>query len=532
MSRDYWTEYKARLHTAAGIALDLSRISIPDGYLAGPGGPVERAFELMARLEAGEKVNTTEGRMVGHYWLRDPDSAPGGLGAEIREVQREVKDFAVRVRSGSIRPQTGDRFENVLLVGIGGSALGPQLIADALAAPGDPIRTLYLDNTDPDGFDRVFETLGNGLRRTLTIVVSKSGGTPETRNGMIEVERAYERAGVSFARHAVAISMKGTSLDRKAFEEWWLARFPLWDWVGGRTSAFSPVGLLPAYLQGIDAGAMVAGAREMDRATRPSLRERNLAMLLALAWHRATEGRGAKDMVVLPYKDRLLLLSRYLQQLIMESLGKAVDYDGKPAPQGIAVYGNKGSTDQHSFVQQLRDGVHNFFVTFVEVLKDRHGHSPEVEPGVTAGDYLLGLLLGTRQALSEKGRESITITIEELSPATLGALIALYERAVGYYAGLIHVNAYDQPGVQAGKTAAGTVLEIERKAMEVLPDSRGKALTVDAIVQRLETWLYAQGINRSWAAETISKVLEHLVANRRGVLREPGSGPGEHRYWR
>lgn len=532
MSRDYWTEYKARRHAAAGIALDLSRISIPDGYLAGPGEPVEKAFELMARLEAGENVNTTEGRRVGHYWLRDPDSAPDGLGPEIRGVQRAVKDFALRVRSGSIRPQIGDRFENVLLIGIGGSALGPQLIADALASPGDPVRTLYLDNTDPDGFDRVFEILGTGIRRTLTIVVSKSGGTPETRNGMVEVERAYERAGVSFARHAVSVSMKGTSLDRKAFEEWWLARFPLWDWVGGRTSAFSPVGLLPAYLQGIDADAMVAGAREMDAATRPSVRAGNLAMLLALAWHRAGEGRGAKDMVILPYKDRLILLSRYLQQLVMESLGKATDYDGKPARQGIAVYGNKGSTDQHSFVQQLRDGVHNFFVTFVEVLKDRHGHSPEVEPGVTAGDYLLGLLLGTRQALSENGRESITITLEELSPAALGALIALYERAVGYYAGLVHVNAYDQPGVQAGKTAANAVLEIQRKTLEVLPGSRKEALSVDGIVQRLEAWLYAQGIHRSWAAETVSKVLEHLVANRRGVLREPGSGPGDHRYWR
>ena len=129
--------------------------------------------------------------------------------------------------------------------------------------------------------------------------------------------------------------------------------------------------------------------------------------------------------------------------------------------QGLAVYGNKGSTDQHAYVQQLRDGMPDFFVTFVRVLKDGATRRLEVEPGVTSGDYLDGLLLGTRRALHESGRPSLTITIRELDPRSLGMLIALYERAVGLYASLVGINAYHQPGVEAGKKAAAVVLELQ-----------------------------------------------------------------------
>ena len=155
---------------------------------------------------------------------------------------------------------------------------------------------------------------------------------------------------------------------------------------------------------------MLAGAKEMDIATRGADLKQNPSALLALGWYYAGNGKGEKDMVVLPYKDRLLLFSRYLQQLVMESLGKEKDLDGKKVYQGIAVYGNKGSTDQHAYVQQLREGVPNFFVTFIEVLGDRQGNSIEVEPGATSGDFLSGLLQGTRRALYENDRDSITVT--------------------------------------------------------------------------------------------------------------------------
>src|SRR5213078_5014119 len=157
------------------------------------------------------------------------------------------------------------------------------------------------------------------------------------------------------------------------------------------------------------------GAAAMDERTRVPDLSHNAAMLLALMWHYASNGKGEKDMVILPYKDRLALFSKYLQQLVMESLGKERDLDGNIVHQGIAVYNNKGSTDQHAYVQQLRDGVPNFFVTFIEVQKDGATAPIKVENDFTSGDYLHGFLRGTRKALFEKGRESITVGIPDVS---------------------------------------------------------------------------------------------------------------------
>ncbi|MDI1318623.1 MAG: glucose-6-phosphate isomerase, partial [bacterium] len=268
--------------------------------------------------------------------------------------------------------------------------------------------------------------------------------------------------------------------------EGWLARFPMWDWVGGRTSALCAVGLLPAALQGIKIDQLLAGASAMDVATRKKKLSDNPAALMALMWYWATDGRGTKDLVVLPYKDRFLLLSRYLQQLVMESLGKELDLAGHVVNQGLSVYGNKGSTDQHAYVQQLRDGVNNFFLTFIEVLKDRQADaSMEVEPGVTSGDFLQGFFLGTRDALSEKDRHSMTITVSEVSPKTVGMLIALFERAVGLYASLININAYHQPGVEAGKKAAGGVIALKLKIDAALRAAPGTAFTAETLAAKL-----------------------------------------------
>ena len=137
-------------------------------------------------------------------------------------------------------------------------------------------------------------------------------------------------------------------------KEGWLRQFPMWDWVGGRTSELSPVGLLPAALQGIDITELIQGARHCDEVTRQPIVERNPAAQLSLMWFHAGNGKGEKELVVLPYKDRLELFSRYLQQLIMESLGKERDLAGNVVKQGLTVFGNKGSTDQHAYVQQLR----------------------------------------------------------------------------------------------------------------------------------------------------------------------------------
>ena len=194
----------------------------------------------------------------------------------------------------------------------------------------------------------------------------------------------------------------------------------------------------------------------------------------------------------------------------MESLGKEKDLDGNTVYQGIAVYGNKGSTDQHAYVQQLREGVPNFFATLIEVLKDREGDSVEVEPGVTSGDYLSGLLQGTRRALSENNRDSITITVPDVTPKMVGALIALYERAVSLYASLVNINAYHQPGVEAGKKAAADVLDIQNKVREVLSEA-GVALSIAEIADKMDA------VDK---IENIYKIVRHLDANDRGVKIE------------
>jgi glucose-6-phosphate isomerase len=519
-SRELWERYQAWSFEDAGLGLrlDLSRMGIDEPALAEREPLLQAAYEQMAALERGAIANPDEKRMVGHYWLRAPGLAPTGeIAAAIRSMQERVAEFAGRVHDGRVAPARAKAFRQLLVIGIGGSALGPQLVADALGGAGDRLTPHFLDNTDPDGLDRILGGLGGALAETLAVVISKSGGTPETRNGMLEAAAAYAARGLSFGRHAVAITQDGSALDKQAQEQGFLERFPMWDWVGGRTSVTSAVGLLPAALQGIDVQALVAGAAAMDEATRRRETRANPAALLALAWHAVGEGRGSKAMVVLPYKDRLLLFSRYLQQLVMESLGKEKDLAGRVVHQGLTVYGNKGSTDQHAFVQQLRDGTADFFVTFVRVLKDRDRASLEVEPGATSGDFLDGLLLGTRRALHESGRPTLTLTLGEVSPRSLGTLIALYERAVGLYASMIGINAYHQPGVEAGKKAAAGVLDLERRVLGALSGRGSEGGSCDAL---------AAAAGALDEVETVYLILERLAANAgRGVARRAGRTP-------
>lgn len=462
-----WKLYTSRLcHCPEiGLWLDCSRMNADDSLLQQMEAKLQQAYSAMQALEGGAVANPDEHRMVGHYWLRAPELAPDeAIRHQIEQTVDRIESFSAAVHEGGITAPGGKRFTTLLVIGIGGSALGPQFVADALGGQHDRLTPYFLDNTDPDGMDRVFCRIGD-LSTCLVLVISKSGSTKETRNGMLEAQAAWQRAGLSFSSQAVAITGEGSELDRLAATEGWLERFPMWDWVGGRTSVTSAVGLLPAALQGIDIRGLLQGAAACDRITRSTATTGNPAALMALMWHHATGGRGSKDLVLLPYKDRLLLFSRYLQQLLMESLGKQFDLSGTEVSQGLTVYGNKGSTDQHAYVQQLRDGVPNFFVTFIEVLCDREGDSLEVEPGVTSGDYLFGFLYGTRQALSERGRASMTLTVERIDATTIGALIALFERAVGLYASLININAYHQPGVEAGKKAAGAVIDLKKKVL-------------------------------------------------------------------
>jgi glucose-6-phosphate isomerase len=511
-----WHRYQRYLCRvpALGLTLDVSRMPFDDSYIARMNPALAAAFAQMQALEKGAIANPDEKRMVGHYWLRTPELAPTpAIAAEIRHTIAEIKSFAAKIHTGQLRSPSASQYTRMLSIGIGGSALGPMFVADALGNPaGDKMKVTFIDNTDPDGIARTLEGLRGQLGETLCVVASKSGGTPETRNGMLLVAEAYRNAGLEFPKHAVAITMPGSQMDKTAVDQGWLARFPMFDWIGGRTSVLSAVGLLPAALQDLDIDGLLAGAAACDDATRKHDLRGNPAALMALMWHHATGGKGLKDMVVLPYKDRLLLFSRYLQQLIMESIGKQLDLHGRRVNQGLTVYGNKGSTDQHAYVQQLREGVPNFFAVFIRVLEDG-GSTQDVEAGVTAGDYLHGFLLGTRTALFENERESMTITVPRVDARIVGALIALFERAVGLYASLVSINAYHQPGVEAGKKAAASVLALQAKVLAALSAT---PQTVEQI---------ANVVGAPDSAETIYLLLEHLAANGR-VRIANSSDPG------
>src|SRR5947199_5357156 len=251
------------------FSLDISRMKFPEDFFEKMQPKVENAFAAMRELEAGAIANLTEKRMVGHYWLRNPALAPTAeIRQEIEKTINRIKKFAQDVHAGKITAENGKRFEHVLHIGIGGSALGPQLVADALGSARDRMDIHFFDNTDPDGFDRVFEKIDDLLPQMLVVVVSKSGGTKETRNGMLETEAKFAAKGLQFPRHAVAVTGVGSDLDRQAHDNGWLARFPMFDWIGGRTSVMSAVGLLPMALEGFDIDNFLAGAAAMDKRTR------------------------------------------------------------------------------------------------------------------------------------------------------------------------------------------------------------------------------------------------------------------------
>jgi glucose-6-phosphate isomerase len=244
-SAELWKRYRDTLCAAPSIdlSLDVSRMAFDDAFLPRMAPSMEKAYAAMEALEKGAIANPDEKRMVGHYWLRDPQRAPSA------EITKAVEDAVAAVKAFARAIHQAGKFKRVLSVGIGGSALGPMFVADALGDPtADRMAVHFIDNTDPDGFSRVLRSLKGKLGETLVVVTSKSGSTPEPRNAMLAVAAAYKAEGLDFARHAVAVTGAGSQLDKEA--QGWLARFPMWDWVGGRTSEFSAVGLLPAALQG------------------------------------------------------------------------------------------------------------------------------------------------------------------------------------------------------------------------------------------------------------------------------------------
>lgn len=479
--------------TAPTILRDPTTGITVDLHYAPVTGDIGPALAGMAALESGALANADEGRMVGHYWLRSPELSPT---AEIRAGIEQTLEQILAFDAGDI--------DTVLQIGVGGSALGPELLHDALCTP-DSRRFELIDTVDPEAIAATLERLNPAS--TLVIVASKSGSTVETCVATDLTEAHFEAADVSFADHAVAVTIAGSALAVRA--KAWKAVFPMFDWVGGRTSVCSAVGLLPMHLLGIDIRAFLQGAAAMDRWNRNPLPD-NPAASLALLW----TAPDSDSLCVIPYANRLRHLTRYLQQLIMESLGKAQDRTGQNIHSGLTVFGNKGSADQHAIVQQLRDGPAGVQVHLIDAAATRSTTM------LQAADVQFALQSGTADALAEVGRPVVTISLPRVDAAAVGGLIALYERAVGLAAELLDINAYNQPGVEAGKRAAKHHLAQLEAVMSQLVEcpKTARALAEDLGIAPERAWRLASHLSASGRAEVTpgkapSEDLFHAVEN-------------------
>jgi len=465
------------------IWIDISKINFIKEDFEAINQKFVNVFKALDELENGAVANIDEKRQVGHYWLRNSSIAPNNvLKNKIDNEISSIKEFGKEILEGNILNRKEQKYTDVLWIGIGGSALGPLLIVDSLKKGDVGLNFTFIDNIDPFLIYEKLIEINDRLSSTLFVIVSKSGGTPEPKIAMDIIRKNVEQKGINWSSQAIAITMSGSKLYQKASKEGWLGIYDLPDWVGGRTSITSSVGLLPLVFINENIENFLKGASKMDEISRTKKIINNPAALLAASWYFSGEGFGKRDMVVLPYRDRLQVFSKYLQQLVMESLGKKQDRSGNIVHQGISVFGNKGSTDQHAYVQQLRDGLDNFFCIFIESLDipDDLNYFDLEDPKA----YLSGFLQGTRSALSKEGRQSVTITISEFNAFSLGALIALFERAVSFYAELININAYDQPGVEAGKKAAADIIIIQRKIKFLFEEN--EVLTIDKIDKSIE----------------------------------------------
>ncbi|NOY74981.1 MAG: glucose-6-phosphate isomerase [Kiritimatiellaeota bacterium] len=508
---------------ASGFTLDVSGMNYERSDLDALSAKIAAARQGMIDIEAGKVKNPDENRKVTHF--TDREEYPS------TELFNQVGEFVEEVRTGVIAGSTGRKFESVVINGIGGSALGPQLAQFAVNGPYwnelDPslrngfLKIHFTDNTDSAGVADIIAVIDP--ETTLVVSISKSGGTQETKNNLTAFETIYSDGGVDFSKHACAITMQGSKLDAYANSAGWLQIFHMAESIGGRTSETSIVGHLPAALAGIDFGSFLDGALHMDELTRVPEVSDNPAYLLAAMWYLAGDGKGDKNMIIVPYSDRLVLLSRYLQQLVMESLGKELDLKGNTVNQGLSVFGNKGGTDAHAFIQQLNDGRNDFFVTFLEVLGD--DLDLPVGDGIHMGDYLHGFQAGLAAALTEKSRQVIQMRINTVDEYNLGMIIALYERAVAFYAELIGVNAFHQPGVEAYKKASGKIIAMLMEVKEKLPELSGSAGTAAELAEKVG---FADRVNE------FEGILAKFAANpsRDGntVSRKWDSEAGDWRY--
>jgi glucose-6-phosphate isomerase len=457
---------------AAGLTLDLSKQ---------PWSAAGRAAALAladaadveghrASLFAGDVVNATERRPALHMALRAPDGADfraegKPISGEVEATRAQMKSFAEGVRSGAITGATGKRFRSLVHIGIGGSDLGPKLVWEALKPLNAPIELRFAANID--GAEIAAALAGLDPAETLVIAVSKTFTTEETlanaRAARAWLAAAIGEAGANQHLAAVSANVAGA----KAFGVAEDRVFAFWDWVGGRYSLWSAVGLSCAVGLGWDVFAeLLAGGAAMDEHFRTAPLAQNGPAMLALGHVFNRNGLGRPIRAVVPYASRLALLPAFLQQLEMESNGKRVSEAGAPLERGSAsaVFGDAGTSGQHAFFQMLHQGTDVVPVDIVAVAAGEEG-PPDHQTRLLANAIAQAeaLMVGSPNADEPwrnfpGDRPTSFILLERLTPRALGALIALYEHKVFVEGVLWGIDSFDQWGVELGKTLARAVL--------------------------------------------------------------------------
>ncbi|WP_372616688.1 glucose-6-phosphate isomerase [Falsiroseomonas sp.] len=476
-------------HRGAGLLLDLSRTALTEEVLAALLA-FARARGVLAFRDAmarGEPVNATERRAALHLALRAPPGAfrtgAEDASAEVHATLAAMRAFTGAVHDGTARGATGERFTDVVNIGIGGSDLGPAMATRALWRAGMPLRAHYLANVDAHAWAAIRATLDP--RTTLVLVASKTFTTQETMANA-HLVRAWLADSLGEAAAGAHLAALSTNLPATAAFGIPPERvFGFRDWVGGRFSLWSAVGLSIALAcgWGVFAG-LLAGARAMDEHFLRSPEAENLPLLLAATelWH--VDALGYPARAVLPYDERLARLPAHLQQLEMESLGKRVTLEGAPVPMptGPVVFGEPGTNAQHSFMQLIHQGTTPVPVDFILTARPDHAHAAShrillanalaqaealargrTEAEARAGMQSAGLPPEEIARLAPHrtfpgDRPSVSILLPALTPEALGALIALYEHKVACLGAFWGINPFDQWGVELGKQLAGGIL--------------------------------------------------------------------------
>ncbi len=372
-----------------------------------------------------------------------------------------------------------EEFENFVVLGIGGSALGPIAVEQALGTGADKMHLFVEDNVDPERLTRVFG--GLNLKRTVFNVITKSGKTSETMAQLMFAANALEKAGLPFARHIIATTDEKNGDLVRIVQKEGLQSFVIPAGVGGRFSELTPVGLLPAAVCGHDIRAMLKGAAYMD--TLCAREADNPALLYALL-HVLGVRKGYNISVMLPYADSLKFMSDWYAQLWAESLGKRYDLEGNEVFAGQTPVKALGVTDQHSQIQLYTEGPFDKIVTFLEVEAFRNDldipsafeyiEDLAFLAGKTFGQLLKAERRATEYALCKAQRPNITITLPTVNAYTVGALLHFFEMATAYTGEMLRINTFDQPGVEEGKLATFALMgkagyEKKKKELDARP---------------------------------------------------------------